>query len=153
MCLAVVRTEHTYQQGLHQQWTRKKWHQWYNPFFANLGEQAVMLSEIYAQGTTEDDTAFGYQEAWASYRYGQNQISGYMNSKAEQSLDAWHYGDFYTSKPVLGATWIDEPTTNVDRTIAVTSQLSHQFIADFYFRTHYTRPMPVYSVPGLIDHV
>lgn len=153
MCLAVIRTEHTYQQGLHQQWTRKKWHQYYNPFFANLGEQSISLSEIYAQGNEQDDTAFGYQEAWASYRYGQNQISGYMNSKADQSLDAWHYGDFYTQKPVLGATWIDEPTSNVDRTIAVTSQLSHQFIADFYFKTHYTRPMPVYSIPGLIDHV
>ena len=153
MAIAVVRTEHTYQQGLHKQWTRKKWLHYYNPFFANLGESALLNENIYAQGTDEDQEAFGYQEAWAEYRYKENRCSGYMRSNATGSLDVWHFADDYNSLPILGTTWIDEPVENVDRTIAVTSQRSHQFIADFFFKCFYTRPMPVYSVPGLIDHV
>lgn len=153
MCLAVIRTEHTYQQGLKKAWTRKKWTDFYNPFFANLGEQAILNKEIYAQGTAEDDEAFGYQEAWADYRYKENYVSGYMRSNATGSLDVWHFADDYKELPKLGTTWINEPYENVDRTIAVTSQLTHQFIGDFFFKTYYTRPMPVYSIPGLIDHV
>lgn len=153
LCLAVIRTEHTYQQGLNRMWTRRKWLDFYNPFFAHLGEQAVLNKEIYAQGNTTDDEAFGYQEAWAEYRYKPNICSGYMRSNASGSLDVWHFADNYSALPTLGTTWIDEPYENVDRTIAVTSQLTHQFIGDFFFKTFYTRPMPVYSVPGLIDHV
>lgn len=153
MCLIAIRTDHTYQQGLDKQWTRKKWTDFYNPFFANLGEQAILNENIYAQGTTADKEAFGYQEAWAEYRYGVNRVSGYMRSNATGSLDVWHFADDYSSQPYLSSEWIDEPYTNVDRTIAVTSQLTHQFIADFFFKTYYTRAMPIYSVPGLIDHV
>lgn len=153
MGLAVIRTEHTYQQGLSKMWTRKKWTDFYNPFFANLGEQAILNENIYAQGTTQDKEAFGYQEAWAEYRYKPNYVTGYMRSNATGSLDVWHFADNYNSLPMLSSDWMDEPYTNVDRTIAVTSQLTHQFIGDFYFKTYYTRPMPVYSVPGLIDHV
>lgn len=153
MCLAVIRTEHTYQQGLNKMWTRKKWTDFYNPFFANLGEQAVLNENIYAQGTATDKEAFGYQEAWGEYRYKENRVSSYFRSNASGSLDVWHFADNYNQLPILGTTWIDEPYENVDRTIAVTSQLSHQFLADFYFKSYYTRPMPVYSVPGLIDHV
>lgn len=161
MCLGVVRTEHTYQQGLSKMWTRKKWTDFYNPFFAHLGEQAVLNENIYIQGSTVVDTdgnvidkqAFGYQEAWAEYRYKENGTRGYMRSNATGSLDVWHFADDYNSLPKLGSAWIDEPYENVDRTIAVTSQLTHQFIGDFYFRAYYTRPMPVYSIPGLIDHV
>lgn len=153
LCLAVVRAEHTYQQGINKMWTRKKWLHFYNPFFAHLGEMPVEMREIYAQGNSTDLEIFGYQEAWAEYRYKPSYVSGYMRSNASGSLDVWHFADNYNSKPVLGTTWIDEPYTNVDRTIAVTSQLTHQFIGDFFFKTFYTRPMPVYSVPGLIDHV
>lgn len=155
MCLAVVRCEHTYQQGIHKQFLRKTWEQFYNPFFANLGEQMIENQQLYAQpkGTAANTEAFGYQEAWAEYRYKENRTSGYMRSQATGSLDVWHLGDDYQSLPTLGTTWIDEPYENVDRVIAVTSQLNHQFIADFYFKMYYTRPMPVYSVPGLIDHV
>ena len=153
MGLAVIRTEHTYQQGLNKMWTRKKWTDFYNPFFANLGEQAILNENIYAQGTAVDKEAFGYQEAWAEYRYKPNYVTGYMRSNATGSLDVWHFADNYNSLPMLSSDWMDEPYTNVDRTIAVTSQLTHQFIGDFYFKTYYTRPMPVYSVPGLIDHV
>lgn len=153
MCLAVTRVDHTYQQGLEKQWTRKKWTDYYNPYFAHLGEQAILLENIYAQGTDDDKTAFGYQEAWAEYRYKTNKVTGYMRSNATGSLDVWHFADDYSAAPSLSGEWIDEPYANVDRTIAVTSQLTHQFIADFYFKCAYTRPMPVYSVPGLIDHV
>lgn len=161
MCLGVVRTDHTYQQGLNKMWTRKKWTDFYNPFFAHLGEQAVLNENIYAQGSTVKDDqgnevdkqAFGYQEAWAEYRYKENGTRGYMRSNATGSLDVWHFADDYDTLPKLGSEWINEPYSNVDRTIAVTSQLTHQFIGDFYFKCMYTRPMPVYSIPGLIDHV
>ena len=161
MGLIVVRTDHTYQQGLDKMWTRKKWTDFYNPFFANLGEMPIHNKNIYLQGNTVvdsdgnpyDEQAFGYQEAWAEYRYKTNRVSGYMRSNATGSLDVWHFADDYSQMPYLSSEWIDETYTNVDRTIAVTSQLTHQFIADFYFKTYYTRPMPVYSVPGLIDHV
>lgn len=153
MCLCVIRTDHTYQQGLEKMWTRKKWTDYYNPFFANLGEQAILNENIYAQGTDTDKEAFGYQEAWAEYRYKTNKVTGYMRSNATGSLDVWHFADDYDALPTLGTTWMEEPYENVDRTIAVTSQLTHQFIADFYFKCYYTLPMPIYSVPGLIDHV
>lgn len=151
--LCVVRYEHTYQQGLSKMWTRKKWTDFYNPFFANLGEQAVLNENIYAQGTSKDKEAFGYQEAWAEYRYKENRVSGYMRSNANGSLDVWHLADNYSSLPSLGTAWIGEDKTMVDRTIAVSSNITHQFIADFYYKQYYTRCMPIYSVPGLIDHV
>lgn len=161
MCVAAIRTDHTYQQGLDKMWTRKKWTDFYNPFFAHLGEQAILNENIYTQGSTAVDSdgneldkqAFGYQEAWADYRYKNNRVSGYMRSNATGSLDVWHFADDYSSMPYLSSAWIDEPKANVDRTIAVTSQLTHQFIGDFFFKSYYTRPMPVYSIPGLIDHV
>lgn len=153
MCLICVRTDHTYQQGLNKMWTRKKWTDFYNPFFANLGNQAILNENIYAQGNDTDKEAFGYQEAWAEYRYKENRTTGYMRSNATGSLDVWHFADDYETMPYLSSEWIDEPKTNVDRTIAVTSQIMHQFIGDFFFKTYYTRPMPVYSIPGLIDHV
>lgn len=162
MCIALVRCEHSYQQGLNKMWNRKKWTDFYNPFFANLGEQSILNKEIYAQGSTVvdasgnvvDEQTFGYQEAWAEYRYKQNMVTAEMRSNAPNgSLDAWHYADDYNQLPTLSSGWIDEPKTNVDRTIAVTSEIAHQFIGDFYFKAYYTRCMPVYSVPGLIDHV
>ena len=151
--LICVRTEHTYQQGLNKMWTRKKWTDFYNPFFANLGEQAILNENIYAQGTSTDKQAFGYQEAWAEYRYKENRVSGYMRSNATGSLDVWHFADDYSSLPTLSQAWIEEPYANIDRTIAVSSAITHQFIADFFFKQYYTRAMPIYSIPGLIDHV
>ena len=154
MCLAVVRTEHSYQQGLARQWSRKKWTDFYNPFFANLGEMPILNKEIYAQGTNEDDEAFGYQEAWADYRMKPNRVSGHMRSNSPTgSLDVWHYADDYSTLPTLSAGWIEETTANIDRTIAVSADRAHQFIGDFYFKMKYVRAMPVYSIPGLIDHV
>lgn len=148
--LVCIRPEHTYQQGLQRMWSRKKWVDFYNPVFAHLSEQPVYLKELYAQGTAADDEAFGYQEAWADYRYEPNSVTGYMRSNATGSLDVWHYADNYASRPYLSAEWIDETVENVDRTIAVTSQLTHQFIGDFYFKMKWVRPMPVYSIPKLV---
>lgn len=153
MVVGVVRVEHSYQQGLERMWSRKSWQDFYNPFFAHLGEQGVLNKEIYAQGTDQDDEVFGYQERWAEYRFKPNRVSGYMRSNATGSLDVWHYADDYNELPRLSSGWMMEGTENIDRTIAVTSQLTHQFIGDFYFINKYSRAMPVYSVPGLIDHV
>lgn len=153
LTLVAIRVEHSYQQGLDKMWTRKKWVDFYNPFFANLSEQGIRNDQIYAQGTDEDEEIFGYQEAWADYRYRPNRVSGAMRSNYPNgSLDAWHFADDYNTLPKLDDDWIVEPTTNVDRTIAVSSQITNQFIADFYFKQFMTRPMPVYSIPGLIDH-
>lgn len=148
--LAVVRTVHTYQQGLNRMWSKKSMFDFYWPELANLGEMAVLNKEIYLQGTSQDDEAFGYQEAWAEYRFMPDRISGELRSNYAQSLDIWHWGDDYQSLPSLGSAWINEPEENMARTLAVQSQ--DQFIGDFYFAPTYTLPMPLYSVPGLIDH-
>lgn len=154
LTLAVIRCEHSYQQGIERMWSRKKWTDFYNPFFANLSERGVENKEIYAQGTDTDEEVFGYQEAWAEYRYRPNRVTGAMRSNYPGGgLDAWHFADDYSTQPFLDDDWILEPTSNVDRTIAVTSQRANQFIGDFYFKEYMTRPMPVYSIPGLIDHV
>ncbi|QCS36496.1 major capsid protein [Capybara microvirus Cap3_SP_433] len=150
--IAVIRTNHTYQQGIPRMFSRKKWTDYYIPQFAHLSEQAILNKEIYATGTEADNEAFGYQEAWADYRYKNSQVTGAMRSNYEGSLDVWHYADYYTEQPILGSEWIDETPVNIDRTLAVTSALEHQFICDFYFKPIWTRVMPMYSVPGLIDH-
>lgn len=150
--LACIRTEHTYQQGIDKMWSRKQRFDYYWPALANIGEQAILNKEIYAQGTAADEEAFGYQEAWAEYRYKPSKVTGAMRSTYAQSLDVWHYGDDYDAQPILSDAWIRETKANIDRTLAVQSSLEDQFIADFYFRNICTRPMPVYSIPGLIDH-
>ncbi len=150
--LACIRTEHTYQQGIERFWSRKKMLDYYFPTLANLGEQAILNKEIYAQGNATDDEAFGYQEAWAEYRYKPSRVSGAMRSNYQTTLDAWHYADKYTKQPILSSEWIDETSANIDRTLAVQSTTEDQFIADFYFACEATRPMPLYSIPGLIDH-
>ena len=150
--LAAIRTDHTYQQGIERFWSRKKMLDYYFPTLANLGEQAILNKEIYAQGTNKDDEAFGYQEAWAEYRYKPSRVSGAMRSNYQTSLDAWHYADEYNSQPILSSDWIDETTANIDRTLSVQSSKEDQFIADFYFECEAVRPMPLYSIPGLIDH-
>lgn len=148
---ACIRTDHTYQQGIEKQWLRRKRTDFYVPQMANLGEMPILNAEIYAQGNDEDNEVFGYQEAWADLRYKPNRQTGMLRSNAETGLDVWTYADDYATKPMLSSEWIDEPKENVDRTIAVTSQLAHQFVGDFYFKYLHTRPMPVYSIPGITD--
>lgn len=147
--LAVVRVEHSYQQGLATKWTRGGRFTYYDPRLAALGEQPVYNREIYAQGTAEDNEIFGYQEAWADYRYKPSYVTGEMRSNYQTSLDAWHYADDYDKLPRLSAEWIQEGTQNIDRTIAVTSAKSHQFLCDFYFTENWYREMPIYSIPGI----
>ena len=150
--LAVMRYDHTYQQGLDKLWSRKTRTDFYLPVFANLGEQPVYNKEIYCTGADTDDEVFGYQEAWAEYRYKSSRVCGEMRSVAAQSLDVWHLADEYDSLPVLQSSWIQEDKSNLDRALQVTSSVSNQFFADFYVQCESTRPMPLYSVPGLIDH-
>ena len=99
MGLVTIRTDHTYQQGIEKLWSRKSRFDFYYPALANIGEQAILNKEIYAQGTSADNEAFGYQEPWAEYRYKPNRISGEMRSNYAQPLDSWHYADKYTSQP------------------------------------------------------
>ena len=156
----VARYDHTYQQGLERFWSRKDRFDYYWPVFANIGEQAVKNKEIYAQGPAQkdsagnviDDQVFGYQEAWADYRYKPSRVTGEMRSQYAQSLDVWHLADDYTALPALSDSWIREDKTNVDRVLAVTSSVSNQLFADIYIKNRTTRPMPMYSIPGLIDH-
>lgn len=150
--LMVARYDHTYQQGLERFWSRKGRFDYYWPVFANIGEQAVLNKEIYAQGTKEDDEVFGYQEAWADYRYKPNRVAGEMRSSASQSLDVWHLADDYSTLPTLSAGWIQEDAGVVDRVLAVSSSVSDQMFADIYVQNRCTRAMPMYSIPGLIDH-
>lgn len=158
--LMVARYDHTYQQGLNRLWSRKQRLDYYFPVLANIGEQAVLNKEIYAQGSklvdsssrVVDDKVFGYQEAWAEYRYKPNIVTGEMRSQYAQSLDVWHLADDYSSLPALSDSWIREDKTNVDRVLAVQSSTSNQLFADIYIRNFTTRAMPVYSIPGLLDH-
>lgn len=147
--LAAVRVDHSYQQGLPRMWTRSTRFSYYDPMLANLGEQAVLNQEIYAQGNAQDEEVFGYQEAWADYRYHTNMITGEMRSTYSKTLDAWHYADKYDKLPKLSSDWIKEGIENIDRTIAVQSEKSRQFICNFYFDQTWTRAMPIYSLPGL----
>lgn len=150
MGLAVVRTDQTYQQGIERMWSRKGRYDYYWPVLANIGEQAILNKEIYAQGNAKDDEAFGYQEAWADYRYKPSKVTGLFRSNAQQSLDAWHYAQDYDALPTLSTAWMEQGEAEMKRTLAVQSQ--PDFIADFYFMNKTTRCMPVYSIPGLIDH-
>ncbi|ALS03504.1 VP1 [Gokushovirus WZ-2015a] len=148
----VVRYDHTYQQGLQRMWSRKDRFDFYWPVLANIGEQPVYNQEIYAQGTNKDTEVFGYQEAWADYRYKPSIVTGEMRSQFDKSLDVWHLADDYSSLPMLSDEWIREDKVNVDRVLAVTSSVSNQLFADIYVQNRTTRPMPMYSIPGLIDH-
>ena len=147
--LAVVRVEHSYQQGLGTKWTRGGRFTYYDPRLAALGEQPVYNREIFAQGTEKDNEIFGYQECWADYRYKPSYVTGEMRSNYKTSLDAWHYADDYDSLPKLSAEWIQEGRENIDRTIAVTSAVSHQFLCDFWYNESWFREMPIYSIPGI----
>ncbi len=147
--LVSVRADLNYQQGLNRMWSRSTRWDFYWPALAHIGEQAVLNKEIYAQGTSADDDVFGYQERFAEYRYKPSQITGQFRSNFTTPLDTWHLAQDFATLPVLGDTFIEE-NPPVDRIIAVTNE-SH-FLFDSLFTLHCARPMPLYSVPGLIDH-
>jgi hypothetical protein len=150
--LVSVRADLTYQQGLNRMWSRSTRYDFYFPAFATLGEQAVLNKEIYCLGTAQDNDVFGYQERWAEYRYKPSQITGLFRSTAAGTLDAWHLAQRFTSLPTLNSTFIQE-TPPVDRVVAIgASANGKQFLFDAFFDIKQARPMPMYSVPGLIDH-
>lgn len=150
--LMVARYDHSYSQGLQRFWTRKTFTDFYNPKFANLGEAPIYQAEIYANGNFSKDKVFGYQEIWADYRYRPNMVTGEMRPIVQNSLSFWHLSDNYSQAPTLSDGWIREDKTNVDRVLAVTSAVANQFWADVYVQNRCTRCMPMYSVPGLLDH-
>lgn len=144
-----VRADLTYQQGVNRMWTRSTKFDMYWPTFAFLGEQAVLNKEIYAQGNDTDNQVFGYQERYAEYRYAPSQVTGKFRSTYAQSLDSWHLAQKFDNLPKLNAEFIvDNPP--VDRVVAVPSE--PQFLLDAWFNLNCVRPMPVYGVPGLMDH-
>ena len=145
-----IRHDHTYQQGLERMWSRKNNLDFYYPVFANLGEQAILKKELYLTGTSTDEQAFGYQEAWAEYRMKPNRISGKFRSNATGTLDSWHYGDNYTEVPNLSQAWMKEGDSEIQRTLAKDNE--PQFIMDTVIDNTSVRPMPMYSIPGLVDH-
>ena len=146
------RYSHIYQQGLERFWSRKNRFDFYWPLLANIGEQPVYRKEIYLEGSANDNLVFGYQEPWADYRYKPNRVCGEMRSAAQASLDPWHLADNYSSAPTLSADWIKEDKTMIDRALAVTSDTAMQFFGDILVESIDTRPMPLFSIPGFIDH-
>lgn len=151
--LVNVRADLTYQQGLAKMWSRSTRYDFYFPAFATLGEQAVLNKEIYVTGTpATDDAVFGYQERWAEYRYYPSRISSLFRSTSAGTIDPWHLAQKFTAVPTLNTTFIQE-NPPLSRTLAVGAAANgQQFIFDSFFDVKKARPMPMYSVPGLIDH-
>lgn len=150
--MVAVRADLNYQQGLNRMWSRRTRWDYYWPALSHIGEQAVLNKEIYTQGTanpTADEAVFGYQERYAEYRYKPSLVTGKFRSQDPQSLDIWHAAQFFGSLPTLNSTFIqDNPP--VDRLIATPDE--PHFLFDAYFKLKCARPMPVYGVPGMIDH-
>lgn len=150
--LCAVRADLSYQQGLRKMWSRQTRYDFYFPEFAMLGEQAVLNKEIYVRGDANDNLVFGYQERWAEYRYFPSMITGLMRSTAALTIDPWHLSQRFTALPTLNATFIED-TPPLSRVLAVGAGAGgKQLLLDAVFRVRSVRPMPMYSVPGLIDH-
>lgn len=149
MGIASIRADLTYQQGLNRMWSRQTRYDFYWPALAHIGEQAVLNKEIYVDSDGKDDDVFGYQERWSEYRYKPSIITGKMRSNATGTLDAWHLSQEFSSRPELNSTFIEE-NPPIDRIVAI--QNEPNFHMDCYFNYTCARPMPMYSVPGLIDH-
>lgn len=147
-----VRTDLSYQQGINKMWTRKTREEYYWPSFAHLGEQAILNKELFAQGTEADEDVFGYQERYAELRYHPPIITGKMRSTYAQSLDIWHFAQKFNNLPTLNSAWIEDTASYeaIKRISAV--QDEPQFYGDIYIDLKCARPMPVYGVPGLVDH-
>jgi len=150
--LVSVRADLTYQQGIRKFWNRSTRYDFYFPAFAMLGEQSVLNKELYCDGSANDTAVFGYQERWAEYRYNPSQITGLLKSTSAGTIDPWHLAQKFTSLPTLNSTFIQD-TPPVSRIVAVGAAANgQQFLFDAFFDIKAVRPMPMYSVPGLIDH-
>lgn len=151
--LLSIRADITYQQGLQRFWSRSTRYDFYTPVFANLGEQTILNKEIYVRGDANDALAFGYQERWAEYRYDPSMITGLFRSTAAGTIDPWHLAQKFTALPTLNTTFIQD-TPPVSRILAVGAAANgQQFIIDSFFRNRMARPMPLYSVPGMINRL
>ena len=150
MIVCCIRQRHTYQQGIPAMFSRRKFTDFYLPTFAHLGEQPILNKEIYAQGKDADTQTFGFKEAWSEYRFNSNYVAGECRSSFPQSLDVWHYADDYDKLPTLSSDWIAEDASGIKRSLAV--QTHDQFICSTYFDITAARPIPLHSIPGLIDH-
>jgi len=147
-----VRADLTYQQGIRRFWSRSTRYDFYFPAFATLGEQAILNKEIYVTGAAADNNVFGYQERWAEYRYNPSQITGLFKSTSAGTIDPWHYSQKFTALPTLNSTFIQD-TPPLARNLAVgASANGQQLLLDAFFHINAARPLPMYSVPGLIDH-
>lgn len=147
--LVSVRADLTYQQGIERGWSRRTRYDYYWPSLSHLGEQAILSKELYADGSPEDDSVFGYQERYAEYRYKPSKITGKFRSSDPETLDFWHLSQVFGTRPTLDITFMNE-SPPLDRCIAVPSE--PHFLFDAYINHRCARPMPVHAVPGLIDH-
>lgn len=147
--LVNVRADLTYQQGLNRIWSRRTRFDYYWPVLAHLGEQAILNKEIYAQGNSKDEEVFGYQERYAEYRYFPSIITGKFRSTYSQPLDSWHLSQKFDSLPTLSGEFIEDKPP-ISRVVAVPSE--PHFLLDTYFNLKCIRPMPLYGIPGLVDH-
>ena len=149
--VAMIRQYHTYQQGIERFWFRSKRTDYYDPVFANIGEQPVYKSELYALGSSDlKEAPFGYNEAWADLRYRPNRVTGQMRSNVPHSFHIWHFADDYENAPTLNSQFIEETPTYIDRTLAVPSTSQDQFIVDIYHNCPAYRCLPVYSTPSML---
>lgn len=149
--LVSVRADLTYQQGLRRMWSRSTRYDFYFPAFAMLGEQTILNKEIYVRGDANDALVFGYQERWAEYRYNPSMITGLFRSTSAGTIDPWHLAQKFTALPTLATTFIQD-TPPVSRVVAVgASANGQQFIFDSFINIRAVRPLPMYSVPGMID--
>lgn len=149
MSIVSVRTDLTYQQGLHKKFSRSTRADFYWPQFSHLGEQAVLTQELYCDGSSTDDDVFGYQERFAELRYEPSRISSILRSVYATPLDAWHLSQEFGSVPSLSQTFIED-TPPMARVKAVTTE--PDYIFDSYFNIRAARALPTFGVPGLIDH-
>lgn len=152
MGLATVRQHHTYQQGMEKFWFKRGRYDFYDPVFANIGEQPIYVQEIYANQSTPKGKIFAWNEAYADLRFKPSRISGMLRSGSGSGLDVWHLGDEFSSEPSLNSAFIEENSDGIDRCLAAPSTTIDNFIADFYFDFKAIRVLPTYSIPGLADH-
>lgn len=150
--LVMVRADLTYQQGMRKMWSRSTRYDFYFPAFAMLGEQAVLNKEIFMDGSANDDLVFGYQERWSEYRHNPSEITGLFRSTAPLTIDAWHLSQHFVGLPTLNEEFISE-NVPLERILAVGPDAGgQQLLFDAFFDVTAARPLPMYSVPGLIDH-
>lgn len=147
--LICITADLTYQHGMHRMWSRRNRFDFYWPALSHIGEQSILGKEIWMDGTAGDEEVFGYQERYAEYRYKPSIVTGEFRSNFPQSLDTWHLAQDFATRPLLNASFIEE-NPPLDRVLAV--QDGPQLIGDFFFQMRTARPMPVFGVPGMMDH-